>query len=222
MSEKFGKTGVLSWLPTVLGVCALISFTIVTIVRLTPWPRQEAALPPPAPAFTLPGTTSGPQIPVSVRPAESPSSQGAAPGGQAGLPGPTTAQHSRKPATEPVVTTPPRTTPPAPAAVTVSGTYGVESSYGDSFIGRVALTNVTGSARSWTAVLVFPGNVGSLRTFWVDGQQQPALKQSGRTFTWTSAVTLAAGQTIQLKFDFNRSGSGDTPSTCKVNGASCS
>jgi hypothetical protein len=106
--------------------------------------------------------------------------------------------------------------------VTVAGRYGVENSFGDSFIGQVRLTNPTAQSRSWTAVLAFPANVGSLRAFWIDGQAQPALSQSGRTFTWTSSVPLAAGSTIALKFDFNRSGSGDTPSTCAVNGASCS
>jgi hypothetical protein len=221
MREKFGKPGVLSWLPTVLGVCALISFTIVTIMRLTPWPRQQAALPPPAPAFTLPGTTSGPQLPVSLLPQDSSAVTNPPRTDPAASAGP-----SRTPVTRPVVTTtPPRTTPaapPAPTTVTVSGTYGVDNSFGDSFIGRVALTNGTGSAHGWTATLVFPNNVGSLRTFWVDGQQQPTLQQSGRTFTWTSVVSLSPSQTIQLKFDFNRTGSGDTPSTCRVNGVTCS
>lgn len=204
-----------------LGVCALISFTIVAIMRLTPWQSEQGALPPPPPEFTLPGTASGPQVPVSVLPPQSTSETPAAPSSATPAVTP-----SKTPGRKP--TTPPRTTPPPPdpaptrVVVTVAGRYSVVNSFGDSFIGQVQLTNTTGAARAWTATLAFPSNVGKLRTAWVDGQPQPSLRQSGRTFTWSSATPLAAGATIQLKFDFDRSGSGETPTTCVVNGARCS
>lgn len=211
------KNGVLSWLPTVVGVCALVLITIVAIARLTPRPeQQQTALP--EPAFSLPGTTAGPQVPVSLFPADSASAE----------PSPTSVPPRRTRATAPpAATTAPRTTvpPPAPpttAAVTVTAGYSVLSSFGDSFIGQVRLTNVTAEPRDWTVVLIFPSNVGGLRAFWVDGLQQPTLRQSGRTFTWTSTVPLAARSTAGLRFDFSRSGSGDTPSTCEANGSRCS
>jgi len=224
MREKFGKGGSLSWLPVTLGVCALISFTIIAIMRLTPWQEEQSVLPPPPPEFTLPGTASGPQVPVSVLPPQSPSDSRAALSSAAPSSAARPTAPSKTPGRKP--TTAPRTTPPPPAptrvVVTVAGHYSVANSFGDSFIGQVRLTNTTGVARGWTATLAFPSNVGRLRASWVDGQPQPSVRQSGRTFTWTSAVPLAAGATIQLNVDFDRSGSGDTPTTCVVNGARCS
>src|SRR5689334_2570617 len=137
MQERSGIERTLPWVPTILGVLALVVFSVVTIARLTP--RHSRTLPPPQPAFTLPGTTSGPQAPVSLIPATAGTSPDPVPTSRA----------------IPAVITPPRhttaptaTTKPAPPVV-VSGRFHVLNSYADNFIGEVLLTNRTGAGLNW-------------------------------------------------------------------------
>ncbi|WP_030439267.1 cellulose binding domain-containing protein [Actinoplanes subtropicus] len=223
---------VLPWLPPILAVAALVAFTIVTIVRLTP--AQTQTLPPPEPAFTLPGGTSGPQGPVSLVPTL-PSS---APPIDPANPDPkptsrtipvvvnpprTTAPPNDPPPNDPPPNNPPRTTPPRttepPRPVAVSGHYDVVNSYSDNFIGEVRLTNLTGAGQNWAVTLTYPGN---LRTSWLEGLPQPTMVRRGNTYTWTSSVPLAPGSSAQMRFQFDKVNGSETPSGCSVNGASCS
>jgi hypothetical protein len=210
VQEKSGIERVIPWLPTILGVAALVAFTIVTIVRLVPGHSQTLP-PPPEPAFTLPGTTSGPQAPISLVPTTS-----AGPAVDITSPDP-------KPTSRaiPAVVTPPRTTtrttkPARP--ILVSGQYHVLNSFDDSFIGEVLLTNRTSVEQNWTVTVSYPGN---LHTSWLESLPQPTLVQRGHTFTWTSSVPLAVGSSGQLRFQFDIDGS-ETLDRCTVNGLPCS
>ncbi|MFI5894711.1 cellulose binding domain-containing protein [Actinoplanes sp. NPDC051513] len=184
-----------------MGVVALVAFTVVTIVRLLPGHATPRTLPPPEPPFTLPGTTSGVQAPISLVPSSPASPSGAL-------------TPSR---TAPAVIRPPRETTAAPANVV--GKYRVVESYGDSFIGEVLVTNRTSVPQNWVVKITYPG---SLRTSWLESLPQPTLVQRANTFTWTSSVPLAAGSSGQLRFHFDRAGGSDTPDSCTVNGSPCS
>ena len=208
MREKSGSMRVLPWIPTILGVVALVVFAAVTIVRLLPGNATPRTLPPPEPPFTLPGTTSGTQAPISLPPSAGPSPASVRPT-EAGVLSP-----SR---TAPAVIRPPRATTAAPANVV--GKYRVIESYGDSFIGEVLVTNRASVPQDWVVKLTYPG---SLRTSWLESLPQPTRVQRGNTFTWTSSVPLAAGSSGQLRFHFDRAGGSDTPDSCVVNGSPCS
>jgi cellulose binding protein with CBM2 domain len=197
---------------TLFGIAALIAFGAITAIRLVPG-DDTVSLPPPEPAFTLPGFTSGPQIPVSLLPRTPTSgpavsrsveknSETSPAGDAAGDPEPTRGG-----------TTPPRTTVPPG----VAGTYRVLNSYSDSFIGEVLVSNTTGAERSWTVTLSYPGE---LVTSWLESLPQPTLVQRGTTYTWTSSVPLAARSSGSLRFHFRLSGSAG-PSGCTVNGSAC-
>ena len=181
---------------------------------------HPAALSPPQPAFTLPGGISGPQVPVSMLPADDPAEGPEDGSGAIPVKTPvTTAPASQRPRPPAAASsTTPRTTAPPPA---VTGRFQVIDSYGDSFAGEVLLTNTATDARSWKVSLAFPSNVGGLRVSCLEGQPQPTLARRGRTYTWTATVMLSAGSTAQLRFHFDRSGSGQTPSSCTVNGSRC-
>jgi hypothetical protein len=92
----------------------------------------------------------------------------------------------------------------------VTGRYRVLSSYGDSFIAEVLVTNASSGFRSWTVTLVFP-----------DGVPQPTLRRSGQRYTFTSAVPIPPKSSIELKFDFSRSGRNNNPASCRTNGVTC-
>src|SRR4051794_6970017 len=116
----------LPWLPTILGVAALLVFTIVTIVRLTP--EHSQTLPPPEPAFTLPGTTAGPQGTISLIPPT-----GWTTPAMAATPATDPTRLSPKPTSRavPAVITPPRTTTKPARPILVSGHYHVLNSFAD-------------------------------------------------------------------------------------------
>jgi hypothetical protein len=221
MQEKSGIVRVLPWLPTVLGVAALVAFTILTIVRLLP--EHSRTLPPPEPAFALPGTTSGSPAPVSPIPTELipteliPAASSATPAAVPTSATPSPGRSSAPARTIPAVIVPPRTTEPA-RPVTVSGQYHVLNSYDDSFIGEVLLTNHTSAGQNWVVTLTYAGN---LRTSWLESLPQPTLVQRGHTFTWSSSVPLAAGSTGQLRFQFDKVGGSETPDACTVDGSPC-
>ena len=218
MWEKSGNLRVVPWGPAILGVLALIGFTGITIYRLTPGHSARGALPPPAPAFSLPGTTSGPQAPVSLIPSIPTSLPSSLPR-EAGAPSADKSSH-RPTRTVPAVIRPPtEATAAPPVVVTVAGKYSVLNSYDDSFIGQVLLTNRTNAPQDWVVTLTYPG---SLRTSWLESLPQPTEVQRGHTFTWTSSVPLAANSTGQLRFHFDRVGGSDDPVSCAVNGVSCS
>lgn len=191
-----------SWFLMALGVITLVGIAAITVVQLVPGDHTTAALPPPAPAFSVPGTTTGPQAPVSLIP-------------PTGADQPTATSRSYRMSELPTATQP----PPRPSGVT--GSYSVLQSFGDSFIGQVELTNTTARELDWTAVLVLPSTVGDLRTSWLESLPQPTLSERGQTYTWTSSVALAAGSTAQLRFHFDRTGSSDNPLSCTVNGSDC-
>jgi len=216
MHEKSGIMRGLPWVPTILGVAALVVFTIVTIVRLTP--EHSKTLPPPEPAFTLPGKTSGPQGPISLIPTADPTAAAPTATTTTNATGPTSPGPKPTSRAIPAVVTPPRTSKPAPRPITVSGHYHVLNSFSDSFIGEVLLTNRTGAAQNWSVTLTYPGR---LRTSWLEGLPQPTLVQHGQTYTWTSSVPLDAGSSGQLRFQFDTVGA-ETPGTCAVNGSPCS
>jgi hypothetical protein len=196
----------LPWVPTVLGVCALIVLLVITATRFggdevaQPVPPAQPFLPAPAPAVTDSPTPAAPSL--SARPDRQ-----------------VTVSASPRPSrTSARTTTPARTTP---AAGPVGGRYRVVDSYGDAFIGEVLVTNTSGRDRDWRAELRFPDAVGELITSWVESAPQATLRRSGDSYLWSSGVPVPARGQVALRFHFSRTGSGNLPAVCTVNGAAC-
>ena len=192
----------LPWAPTVLGVCVLIVLLIVAATRFG-GPPEPRAVPPFVP---VPAPTLGPP-PVSASPSV-----------------------SARPDRQVTASTPPRpsrtsaratTTAPAPAPGPVSGRYRVIDSFGDGFIGEVLVANAAGRDRDWRVELRFPATVGDLITSWVESAPQATLRRSGDRYVWSSGVPVPARGQVALRFHFSRTGSGNLPATCTVNGRTC-
>jgi hypothetical protein len=198
----------LPWLPTLLGVCALIALLIIAATSFTSSPEVRAV--PPAPPF-LPAPAATPT--TSPSPTSAPPS--ARPGSQMR---PATATTSPRPARS----SSRATTAPAPAPGPVSGRYRVVDSYDNAFIGEVLVANSSGRDSDWRVELRFPPAVGDLITSWVESAPQATLRRSGDSFIWSSGVPVPARGQVALRFHFSRSGSGNLPSACTVNGQGCS
>lgn len=225
-----GLRDLLPWTPTLLGVVALFVLLIVAATRFTPSPAPAAI--PPAPTFLPPPVLSPADLasapaPLPSLPYEPPPSAGP----PAPVPTSTVAQPdegvvpagvTKKPRPSRTPSRAATTTPaPAPTAGPVRGRYQVLNSYGGSFIGEVLVSNTSARDSGWQVQLRFPAAVGELITAWVEGAPQATLRRSGDSYIWSSGAPVAAGAQVPLRFHFNRSGTGNLPSSCTVNGGSC-
>jgi hypothetical protein len=205
------------WVPVALGVCALVALLIVAAVPFVSSPEPQLG---PAPQPFLPA-----EPPAQVDP--SPSAREPAPArpSSAGVPAEPTQAGSA--AGEPTVTTAPprrpspsRTTPAQPSPVT--GRYRVLDSFDDGFVGEVRISNTSGRDSDWVVRLRFPANVGELITSWVESAPQATLSRAGDRYVWSSGAPVPAHGAVELRFHFARSGTGNLPSACTVNGEACS
>ena len=198
----------LPWLPTLLGVCALIALLIIAATRFASSPEVRAV--PPAPPF-LPVPAQTPT--TSATPVSAPPSS---------RPGPRMRPATATTSPRPARSSSRATTAPAPAPGPVSGRYRVVDSYDNAFIGEVLVANSSGRDSNWRVELRFPPAVGDLITSWVESAPQATLRRSGDSFIWSSGVPVPARGQVALRFHFSRSGSGNLPSACTVNGQGCS
>lgn len=202
----------LPWLPTVLGVCALIVLLIIAAGRFSASPEVDRAIPLP----TGPAPTFGPPPP----PPPVSASASATPSASAGPDRQVTASTSPRPTRTSTRTSPPPTTT-APAPGPVGGRYSVIDSFGDGFIGEVLVGNTAARDSDWRVELRFPAAVGELITSWVESAPQASLRRSGSTYIWSSGVPVPASAQVALRFHFARSGTGNLPSSCTVNDQRC-
>ncbi|TDC78286.1 cellulose-binding protein [Micromonospora sp. KC606] len=229
------------WVVVVAGVVALLSLQVVALLSVPggerfhtrpPEPVQTIPLPdlppPSAPtrvAATLPLPPSPGITPRRTEPslgevggtgAQAPPASSGGGAGPGAVPPPAPAPSTKAPPTSP---SRPGYPPPA-AAPSVTGRYSKLNDYGDAFIGEVLLTNTTSGSRSWTVRLVLPR--GRLVTAWVEGAPQGSARMSDGVFTYTSGVDLGPRDTVPLRFHFEQTGGNNRPSSCTVNGVTCS
>lgn len=214
------------WVAVALGVCALVALLIVAAAPFASAPVPQLGPPPqpflPAevdlsPSRDLQSAAARPSV------AGEPTGTGGAAPADAG---PTDARptDARPTVAEPTASTPrpspARTTPAPPGPVT--GRYRVVDSFDDGFIGEVRVSNAAGGESDWVVRLRFPENVGELHASWVESAPEATLSRSGSSYVWSSGVPVSARGEALLRFHYARSGTGDVPSTCTVNGAACS
>ena len=209
----------LPWIPTVLGVGALVALLIVAASPFSSKPEPQFGPPPqpflPAepldPPVTEPAAQPLPGLSATTGASEDPTA------GTTTVPASVTSTVTSTPTTR--QPTPTRTTQSPPSPVT--GRYRVIDSFGDGFIGEVLVGNDTDQDHDWVVRLRFPGNVGELYTSWVESAPQATLTRSGATYVWSSGVPVSAHGEALLRFHFARSGTGDKPTTCTANGVTC-
>ena len=213
-SEPSRAVQLIPWIPTMLGVTALLTLMVIATIRLTPWsssPRPLLPAPAAAPPFVIADQdpSSSPALISATSTADSPP--------------PATATDTGRTAHEPTAGRPTTVATPATHQVPpeVTGHYSVLNSYGDSFIGQVLVVNDSTRPQDWTVVLTFPADVGRLRTSWLESLPQPTLTRSGQTYTWRSTVPLAAHSSGELRFQFDRPGTREDPTRCLTNGSAC-
>ncbi|MEU4717390.1 cellulose binding domain-containing protein [Micromonospora purpureochromogenes] len=193
------------WIVVLLGVGLLAVLLVFALLSFRG--PEHAAAPEPAPPMylpRLPAVTSSvtppadaPLVAVDATPSRTPSPRAS----------------TRRPAATP--------TPRAPAAGSgrVSADYQATSSDRDSFSARLTVRNTTGGAREWRVELLFTGNVKSIRASSDSGLS--VRTQGSGWFVLSGTRPLPAGESAVVSMTFGRTGSGDRPGQCTVNGADC-
>ncbi|MCW3820716.1 cellulose binding domain-containing protein [Micromonospora sp. DR5-3] len=105
----------------------------------------------------------------------------------------------------------------APGAVTAR--YEAIDSDRRSFAARLTVTNGSGSSQDWTVELAFAGNVKSVEVS--SGSGVSASSRGGGMFVLSGTGALTSGQSVSVQLQFGRTGTGDRPDRCTVNGADC-
>lgn len=101
----------------------------------------------------------------------------------------------------------------------VSAHYQATSSDRDSFSAQLTVRNTADGAQEWRVELLFTGNVKSIRASSSSGLS--VRTQGSGWFVLSGMSRLPAGETVVVSMTFGRSGSGDRPGQCTVNGADC-
>ncbi|SCL36923.1 Cellulose binding domain-containing protein [Micromonospora rhizosphaerae] len=200
------------WVVVVLGVGLLTALLLIVLFSLRgPEPVRQAA-PAPAPPMYLP-TMSAPT--ASAPPADVPLASvdaNASP----------TPSGSESPSPKASSARPSASAAGAPGVArtgTVTARYQVTRSERDFFEARLTVTNGSARSQNWRVELLFGGNVKSVQASSASGVSVSS--QGNGVFVLTSTGPLGSGGSATVQMRFTRTGTGDRPGECTVNGAAC-
>ncbi|WP_446215876.1 cellulose binding domain-containing protein [Micromonospora sp. IBHARD004] len=199
------------WVVVLLGVSLLTVLLLVTLVSLR-GPEQQSAVPPPAPPIYLPTVgamaTSAPPSDaplVAVDASASPSLSAS------GTPSP------RASSARPSVSA--SGVGAAPRSGTLSARYQATASERDYFEAQLTVSNGSARSQDWQVELLFSGNVKSIHAS--SGSGLSVTSQGSGAFVLRGTGPLGAGQSAVVQMRFSRTGTGDRPGQCTVNGTAC-
>lgn len=197
------------WVVVILGVGLLTALLIFVLLSLRSPERQ--AVPAPAPPIYLPtmaaGSTSS-ASPTGATRAESTGSPSPSPSVS-----PSTTVSSAQPSASATAAT------AAPRSGRVTARYQVTRSERDFFEARLTVTNGSTRGQEWRVELLFTGNVKSIQASSSSGVS--VSNQGSGVFVLRGTDALAPGRTATVSMRFSRTGTGDQPGQCTVNGAAC-
>ncbi|WP_341716723.1 hypothetical protein QQG74_22420 [Micromonospora sp. FIMYZ51] len=218
------------WVVLLVGVAVLAVLLVVAMLsfrgpeRPTAWapgPPMVLPAPPDATGSVDPSDAAAPTgtvVPTgspSAVPTASTTSATASPSARAsaGTGSPTPA------AGRPPAATAPAAAPSATGSGVLTASYRLQSVDGDSFQAELVVRNGTGRSVDWWVDLAFTAEVAGLRASSGPGVSV-SIKGGGR-YLLSGSRSLAAGtqQTVQLRV--TRTGGGEYPTQCTVNGAAC-
>ncbi|GAB3189846.1 cellulose binding domain-containing protein [Micromonospora palomenae] len=197
------------WIVVLLGV-GLLAVLLVFALLSFRGPEHPAA-PEPAPPMYLPRMPS--VTSSATPPADTPLVAVDATPSRTASATPSPRASTRRPAATPT------TRAPAAGSGRVSADYQATSSDRDSFSARLTVRNTTGGAREWQVELLFTGNVKSIRASSDSGLS--VRTQGSGWFVLSGTRPLSAGESAVVSMTFGRTGTGDRPGQCTVNGADC-
>lgn len=198
------------WIVVVLGVGLIAGLLVVVLFSLRG--AERAPMPAPAPPMYLPTLgveRTSPTGGATVAPTATP------------LPTATSSPTTTSPAAGPSRSATPRSSASvrAVAPVAVTARYEATGSDRDGFDARLTVVNGSGGGRDWTVELFFTGNVKTVQASSTSGLSVST--QGSGVFVLRGTGPLPAGESATVRLSFGRTGAGDRPGRCTVNGADC-
>ncbi|MFG2056017.1 hypothetical protein ACGFI9_18505 [Micromonospora sp. NPDC048930] len=197
------------WIVVLLGVGLLASLLVVALFSLRAEERRAvpASLDPPIYLPTIGAGTTAP-------------SSGAPPVAAESTASPTALSPSPRPsATAGAPSASALVAPAVPRNGTVTARYQATDSGRDWFEARLTVTNGSGRSQGWQVELYFTGNVKGVRASATSGVSVTTMGSG--VFVLRGIGPLPSGETAVMNLRFTRTGSGDQPGQCTVNGADC-
>jgi hypothetical protein len=116
------------------------------------------------------------------------------------------------------------TKPPAAPKGNVTGVYSVDpaTTWEQGFQAQVVLTNHTSSSQNWQVRVEYPDNVTRYVISWVNGMPAPSAQATAHGAVFTGTVPIAAGASVTLFFQFDKTAGSFSPRQCTINGRACS
>jgi hypothetical protein len=211
-SETGSAPAVLASVPWVVVLLGAGLLTTLLILALLSFRGREQPAPPPPPALpmylpTMPAITpSATDAPLAATaPTASPS----------GSATPSPRATSRRPT--PSASTTRR--PDAASSGSLGARYQVTESDRNSFEASLTVSNGSGRAQDWRVELLFTGNVKGIQASSASGVS--VTSQGNGWYVLRGTSPLGAGDSTTVDLRFSRSGTGDRPGQCTVNGADC-
>lgn len=109
--------------------------------------------------------------------------------------------------------------PAGPRTGTVSARYQATASERDWFGARLTVANGSGRGQRWEVRLFFAGNVKDIQASSASGVSVSS--QGSGLFVLRGTGPLPSGGSAVVSMRFTRTGTGDRPGQCTVNGADC-
>ncbi|GIJ24074.1 cellulose binding domain-containing protein [Micromonospora lutea] len=224
------------WVMVLVGVAVLAVLLVVALLSFR-GPEQPVAWSP-GPPITLPtaagesaesastahSTTTGPSVPatppLSVPPSASVTPSGS-PASSATSARPTGPSRSGAPG-QPETYWSPSASAPAGSTDgggTVTVSYRVQGSGADYFEAQMVVRNSSGQSNDWKVELRFNGGVTGVRASSGPGVAVTIRGSGWYLLSGTGQLAAGAQQSVQLRF--TRTGGGEYPAQCTVNGTSC-
>ncbi|MET8907427.1 cellulose binding domain-containing protein [Micromonospora sp. NPDC004551] len=198
------------WIVVLLGAVLIVCLLVVVLLSLRG--PERAPVPAPAPPMYLPtlgleptttatptdGATASPTVSVTPSPSASASP---------------TAGVSRS------ATPPPSASIRAVPPGAVTARYEATARDRAGFEARLTVVNGSGGAQGWEVELFFTGNVKTVQASSTSGLSVST--QGSGVFVLRGTGPLPSGQSATVNLQFGRTGTGDRPGRCTVNGADC-
>lgn len=200
------------WIVVMLGVALLAGLLVFALfsARQKESPAVPAALDPP---IYLP------TIGVETSPSASPSDAPLAPVDDTASPSASSPLPTRSPKASAAPAASTLVAPAAPRTGTVTARYQTTASERDSFQARLTVTNGSDRSQSWEVQLYFTGNVKGIEASSAAGVSVST--QGSGVFVLRGTRSLSSGDSAVVSMRFTRTGTGDRPGQCTVNGANC-
>ncbi|MBX7266104.1 hypothetical protein KIF24_08760 [Micromonospora sp. Llam7] len=214
------------WVVVLVGGAVLTVLLVVAVLSFRGSERPTAWAPGPPMVLPSPATTTDGAVPArdpATAPATSSTSavpiSPTAPTGQAV--GPSSASPAPARASDaPVSSSEPEQSPPAAETGVVGASYQVQGGAdAESFQAQLVVRNGTGQSSKWLVELRFGGGVTGVRASSGPGVSVTIRGSGWYLLSGTGPLDAGGQQSVQLRF--SRTGGGEYPAQCTVNGAAC-